>query len=191
MKKNIKLITLALAILLALSVLAACGGGEKPVQTDAPDVTDGPASTGPEDTEPDTTAEPEVKEITGESTSVEGYSVLVPDGYQLKMPGEFSPYDFQVGKGDFSYFDFNVKAEDDSMMQHYNYNKQTYTNEQKDVLATYGENEWTGFQYSDGFGGYGFEAYTTINGKVVRVSSAGFAFDSPEAAAVLASLKAE
>ncbi len=128
------------------------------------------------------------KEVTGETKEVLGYKVLVPEGFELVMAGDFSSYDFSVRKSDFVYFDFNTESDDDLMMQHYNYNKNTYTNEQQDVAATCGANEWTGFKYSDGWGGYGFEAYTTVGGKIVRVSCAGFKFDSSEAQAVLASL---
>ena len=71
---------------------------------------------------------------------------------------------------------------------HYNYNKSTYTNEQEDVSGKYGDIEWTGFQYSDGWGGYGFELIATVNEKPVRVSSAGFKFDSEEAKTILNSL---
>ena len=77
------------------------------------------------------------------------------------------------------------------MMQHYNYNKATYPNEQADFEYVYGGNTWTGFQYSDGFGGYGFEAYTTIDGKIVRVSSAGYQYDSAYAVFVLNSFAKE
>lgn len=87
----------------------------------------------------------------------------------------------------FKYFDFKMEDADLSQ-QKYEYNKNTYTNEQEDVSGTYGTIEWTGFQYSDGFGGYGFELYATVNGKPVRVSSCGFKFDSEEAKTVLGSV---
>ena len=81
-----------------------------------------------------------------------------------------------------------MEKEDVSKNQ-YEYNKKTYTNEQKDVSGKYGDIEWTGFDYSDGFGGYGFEAYATANGKPVRVSCCGYKFGSEEAKAVLETLK--
>ena len=74
-------------------------------------------------------------------------------------------------------------------LQKYEQNKATYTNEQTDVSGKYGDIEWTGFQYSDGAGGFGFELHAKVNGKPVRVSSAGFKFDSQEAKAVLETLK--
>ena len=113
------------------------------------------------------------------------------EGWEIAEGGEFSSYDFAVKKSDFYYFDFNTEADDDTMMQHYNYNKETYTNEQTDFDKTYGDNAWVGFQYSDGYGGYGFEAYMTLAGKIVRVSCAGYKFDSPEAEAILSSFAAK
>ena len=84
---------------------------------------------------------------------------------------------FSLKVSDFKYIDF--KSENaDTIKKQYEYNKKTYTNEQTDVSATYGDYTWTGFQYSDGFGGYGFEAYVSNpNGINFRVSSAGYKFD--------------
>lgn len=190
-----KLFALALALILTLALFTACGKKDEAKNqetkpdaavdtqaqndTEAPEETEAPAET-------DAPADPAA--VAGETVEYIGYSVLVPEGWELKEPGEFSSYDFSVRKSDFYYFDFNTEAENENAMQHYNYNKDTYTNEQVDVEATYGENTWTGFQYSDGWGGYGFEAYTSFGEKIVRVSSAGFTFDSPEAQAILASL---
>jgi len=118
------------------------------------------------------------------------YTVGIPEGWEFKKGDVFDENDTKycsVKKSSFSYFDFKMETED-TQKQQYEYNKKTYTNEQTDVSATYGEIAWTGFQYSDGYGGYGFEAYATANGKPVRVSCAGFKFDSAEAQAVLGSL---
>ena len=76
-----------------------------------------------------------------------------------------------------------MEKEDVSKNQ-YEYNKKTYTNEQKDVSGKYGDIEWTGFSYSNGY-----ELYGMSNGKPVRVSCSGFKFDGPETKAVLESLK--
>ena len=95
---------------------------------------------------------------------------------------------FSVKKSSLSGFSFSADSEE-SIKNNYDYNKKTYTNEQTDFKATFGSAEWEGFQYSDGWGGYGFELYATANGKPVRVSCAGFKFDSAEAKAVLESLK--
>lgn len=181
MKKTISFAALMLAILMLTAVLAACGGSDS---TDAPEST--AADVTVEETQGDI-APTEAADITGTAGSWGAYTVLIPDGYELKEGGEYSSYDFSVRKSDFKAFDFNTEADDDNMMQHYNYNKETYINEQIDVAADYDGTEWTGFQYSDGFGGYGFEAYTTLNGKIVRVSGIGFTFDSAEAEAVLES----
>lgn len=181
MKKITAVIALLLAVMMLASVLVACGESKsekpaddsKPAETSAEEQTEAPAS--------------EKADITGTNADWGAYTVLIPDGFELKEAGEFSSYDFSVRKSDFSFFDFNTEADDDNMMQHYNYNKSTYINEQKEFEQTWGANQWTGFQYSDGFGGWGFEAYTTVDGKIVRVSSAGFTYDSAEAEAVMAS----
>lgn len=195
-KESAKILALLLAALMLLSVLTACGkkddgtpaGGS---QNDTQEAN----GNGEQDTaaqEPETEApETQPAEITGTTTAWGNYTVLVPEGFELAEAGEFSAYDFSVRKSSFSCFDFNTEDDDELLMTHYDYNKNTYTNEQVDVEATCGENHWIGFQYSDGFGGYGFEAYTTIEGKLVRISGIGFTFDSPEAQAVLASLTAK
>ncbi len=185
-----KLLALALALILTLALFTACGKTDEAKPTEAPQPGNETAAPGNE-TEapaPETEAPADPATIVGETVEYNGYSVLVPEGWELKEPGEFSSYDFSVRRGDFYYFDFNTEAENENAMQHYNYNKNTYTNEQVDVEATCGENAWIGFQYSDGWGGYGFEAYTSFGEKIVRVSCAGFTFDSPEAQAILASL---
>ena len=75
------------------------------------------------------------------------------------------------------------------MKQKYDYNKKTYTQDQKDLPATkVGDIEWNGFEYGGDFN-KGFELYATVNGKNIRVSSCGFKFDSPEAKAILGSIK--
>ena len=66
----------------------------------------------------------------------------------------------------------------------YEQNKATYTQDQKDVSGKYGDIDWTGFEYSNGFELYGKSA----NGKPVRVSCSGFKFDSAETKAVLDAL---
>lgn len=175
MKKIHKLLALVLVLVLTLALFTACGKSDSKKESKKTDSAKSTEASGSES-------------VNGKTAEYKGYSVLIPEGFELKEPGEFSSYDFSVRKSDFSYFDFNTEQDDDLAMQHYNYNKSTYTNEQKDVSATCGGNTWTGFQYSDGWGGYGFEAYTTLGDHVVRVSSAGFQFDSAEAQAVLASL---
>ena len=181
MKYTCKLLALMLALILTLALFTACGKDETKDTNPAP-------APGNETNAPATEAPAAPAQVGGETKEYNGYAVLIPEGFALKEPGEFSSYDFSVRKSDFSYFNFNTEQDDELAMHHYNYNKNTYTNEQKDVEATYGANTWTGFQYSDGWGGYGFEAYTTLDNHVVRVSSAGFQFDSEQAQAVLASL---
>lgn len=130
-------------------------------------------------------------EITGAEQTWGIYTVMVPDGWKLRkgdVLDENAPEFCSVKKSDFKYFDFMCE-EENVQKQHYEYNKKTYTNEQKDIPATtIGSIEWTGFQYGNDFGG-GFELYGKSGGKFLRVSCAGFSFDSPETQAVLGSLK--
>ncbi|MBQ9894893.1 MAG: hypothetical protein IJM38_05835 [Ruminococcus sp.] len=130
-------------------------------------------------------------EITGSEQTWGVFTVMVPDGWTLKGGDVFDENDpnyCSVKKSDFSYFD--IKSEKEEVQkQKYEYNKNTYTNEQKDLPATtLGNIEWNGFQYGNDFGG-GFELYGQSNGKFLRVSCAGFSFDSPETKAILGSLK--
>ena len=186
MKQTVKtMIALLMAVLMMTVVLTACGDSKKSEAAD--NAADSAADSTPTQAEEEPTAA-EDKEITGTAAEWGSYSVLVPEGFELKEAGEFSSYDFSVRKSDFSFFDFNTESDDDTMMQHYNYNKNTYINDQKDFEQTWGAYTWTGFQYSDGIGGYGFEAYTTIGEKIVRISAAGFTYDSAEATAVMSSL---
>ena len=130
--------------------------------------------------------------ITIASTETWGdYTVGIPEGWTFKKGYALNEDDTtccSVRKSDFSKFDFNMEKED-MYMKKYEQNKATYTNEQTDVSGKIGDIDWTGFQYSDGMGGYGFELYALANGKPVRVSCCGFKFDSTEAKAILESLK--
>ncbi|NLT10390.1 MAG: hypothetical protein GXY08_12980, partial [Ruminococcus sp.] len=130
-------------------------------------------------------------DLTGTEQTWGVFTLMVPDGWTLKG-GDFldenDPELCSVKKSDFSYFDIKSEKEDVQQKQ-YEYNKNTYTNEQKDIPATtLGDIEWNGFQYGNDFGG-GFELYGQSNGRFLRVSCAGFSFDSPEAQAILGSLK--
>ena len=170
MKKFSKVLACACALTLCVS-LAACGkkdSSEKKEETTTTEATE-------EVTE-------EVTEAAGEAETVTwgDYTITVPAGFEFKGGDVFDENDtryFSVKKGSFSYFDFKTESSEDNMNNQYNYNKNTYTNEQTDVKGTFGGIDWTGFQYSDGFGGYGFELYATASGKFLRVSSAGFKFD--------------
>ena len=133
----------------------------------------------------------EDKEITGKTETWGVFTVLVPDGWTLRKGDALDENDqtvCSVKKSDFSYFDLKSEK-DDIMKQKYDYNKKTYTQDQKDLPATkVGDIEWNGFEYGGDFN-KGFELYATVNGKNIRVSSCGFKFDSPEAKAVLGSIK--
>ena len=136
-------------------------------------------------------SETENKEITGKTETWGVFTVLVPDGWTLRKGDALDENDqsvCSVKKSDFSYFDLKSEK-DDVMKQKYDYNKKTYTDQQKDLPATkVGDIEWNGFEYGGDFN-KGFELYATVNCKNIRVSSCGFKFDSPEAKAVLGSIK--
>ena len=118
-------------------------------------------------------------------------TVSVPNGWEFRKGDTFDEKDERycsVKKSDFVYFDFKMEDEE-TIKQNYDYNKKTYTNEQTDVGGKIGDIEWEGFQYGDGFGGYGVEIFAKSSKKPIRLSIAGFAFDSPETKAILESLK--
>ena len=118
------------------------------------------------------------------------FTIDVPKGMEFSGGDFLDDKDtsvFSVKKSELSYFDF--KEEDkDTQKQQYEYNKSTYTEEQKDVSGKIGDIDWTGFQYSDGFGGQGIELYAEANGKYIRVS-ATFGFDDEVTQKLLATLK--
>lgn len=135
--------------------------------------------------------EPEAPRMDAETRVCGEFSVEVPAGWEFEQGDFFDENDtryFSVKKSMFSYFDFSADGEE-NIKQQYDYNKNTYTNEQEDKKGTFGDVEWVGFQYSDGYGGYGIEAYATIDGVMIRVSSAGFKFDAAETKIVLSSVK--
>ena len=135
--------------------------------------------------------EPEAPRMDAETRACGEFSVEVPAGWEFEQGDFFDENDtryFSVKKSMFSYFDFSADGEE-NIKQQYDYNKNTYTNEQEGKKGTFGDVEWVGFQYSDGYGGYGIEAYATIDGVMIRVSSAGFKFDAAETKAVLSSVK--
>lgn len=186
MKGLCRTLTVLLMLCLLCGLLCACGTQPVPVPS-APERTGAPTAAPASETENAAPESSESGELRGETVEYGGYRVFVPEGFQLKEPGEFSFYDFSVQESELRYIAFITDADNDTMMQRYEYNKKTYTNEQEDVEGVYGDNAWTGFQYSDGWGGYGFEAYATLGEKIVRVSSAGYRFDSEVAALVLGS----
>ena len=129
--------------------------------------------------------------VTGEVKQWGIYSVLIPEGWTLRTGDVLDDNDenyCSVKKSDFSYFDFKCETEDVQKMQ-YNYNKNTYTLNQADLPETeIASIKWNGFEYGNDFT-KGFELYGSSNGRFLRVSGVGFAFDSAEAKAVLGSLK--
>lgn len=183
MKFTKKLTASLLALMMAFS-LAACGGGEEAPPAD--DTVVDEVVDLPED-------EAEEEEGTDEVVAFGDYAAfLVPAGFTWEKDSwnEQNEAYINVERSDFAYFTFqNYFERESDLTSAYNSVKNTYTNEQVDVSANYNGIDWTGFQYGDGMGGYGFEAYATIGQNYVRVSSAGFAFDHETAQAVLGSLE--
>lgn len=180
MKKSV--LAKAASIILATSLMlgmTACGDSSSKSEDN------GTASSA------DASSKAEDKEITGKTETWGVFTVLVPDGWELKKGhtlDEKDPNYCAVKKSDFSYFELKSEK-DDVMKQQYDYNKKTYTNGQKDLPATkVGDIEWNGFEYGGDLN-KGFEIYATANGKNIRVSCCGFAFDSAEAKAILGSIK--
>ncbi|MBP5353537.1 MAG: hypothetical protein J6Y67_00195 [Lachnospiraceae bacterium] len=193
-----KILILLLSLCLC-ACLAACGDDEderEGKKNDA-DVKDKATATVAPTEEPTPTEAPDIPTPTEApalaiaTTEVWGdFTVGIPEGWTFRKGDVFDDNDTRycsVKKSDFSFFDFKMESENIATQQ-YNYNKNNYTNEQVDITCTYAGIEWTGFQYSDGWGGYGFELITTVNDKPVRVSCCGFRYDSEAAVLVLESL---
>ena len=177
-----KAISLFLAASVSAVCLTACGGGSESSSKSAKESRSSAADT--------TAAAAEEKNITGETKSWGVFTVLVPEGWTLREGDALDATDpnyCSVKKSDFTYFDLKSEK-DDLMKQHYEYNKNTYTDQQKDLPATkVGNFEWNGFEYGGDFN-KGFELYATADGKNIRVSCCGFRFDSAEAQAILSSI---
>lgn len=187
MKRTIaKTAAFVLAVSMALG-LAACGDSGSSSKSDT-----GTVSTAASDTSAAADSKPaDDGSVSGAAQTWGIYTVLVPEGWKLKGGDFFDENDpnfCSVKKSDFSYFDFKSEKEETQKSQ-YEYNKKTYTSEQKDLpAATIAGIEWNGFEYGSEIT-KGFELYGQYNGRFLRVSSAGFAFDSKEAKAILESLK--
>lgn len=184
---------MGLAVVLAFG-LTACGEDKKEDTTkttteDAGTTTD-ETTTGTGDDQQTTSEAVDMSKATEQKWG--DFTISVPEGWEFRK-GDALDDNYtgacSVKKSTFSYFDLKSEKTEENMMNQYNYNKQTYTNEQSDVSGKIGDIDWTGFQYSDGFGGYGFELYAKTGGKFIRVSSAGFKFDDPTTTAVLGTLK--
>ena len=189
-----KLLVCMLTATMALG-LVACGdssapatGGTDPATTDAGTTDADNTDAGTADV---TTSEVEFSMEGAKAESWGDLTVSVPSGFELRKGDALDDKDTRVcslKKSDFHYIDFKME-DDDVCKQQYEYNKKTYTNEQKDVSVTYGDIEWTGFEYGDGLGGKGFEAYAKVNGKNLRISGAGVALDSEEAKEILCTVE--
>lgn len=179
MKKNafVKAAVLGLAAAMSLGMVSCGSSSSKADDKDE----DSPAET----------VESKAAELTGTEKTWGIYTVKVPDGWTLRTGDALNDQDenyCSVKKSDFSYFNLKNESEEVQKKQ-YEYNKNTYTLNQKDIPTTkLGEIEWTGFEYGNDFS-KGFELFAKSGDKFLRVSCAGFAFDSAEAKFVLESLK--
>ena len=182
MKKSV--LAKAASIILATSLMlgmTACGDSSSSTETK----TSSTAASSADSSAAETT------EVKGETKTWGVFTVLVPEGWELKGGNVLDENDqnvCSVKKSSFTYFELKSEK-DDVMKQQYDYNHKTYTNGQKDLAATkVGDFEWNGFEY-DGAGTPCFELYATANGKNIRVSCCGYKFDSAEAKAILESIK--
>lgn len=185
-----RIIALLMVLTMAICCTACAGKGkkeekpaEKPVESEV--VEEEPA----EEPEEAPVEEGEKVKIASQETAGD-FSVGVPEGFEFSI-GDFMDEtdvrEFHVKKTDLVFFDFHA-TDEELAMQHYDYNKNTYTNEQVDFEDDYNGIHWTGFQYSDGFGGYGFEAYAYFEGRILRVSCCGYKPDDEMSKAVLNSV---
>ena len=188
MKK--KIISRIAVLMLTASIpfaLASCGGSDSSSKTGS----DSTASVPADNSAAESTAADGNGAVSGETKTWGIYTFLLPEGWTLRGGDVFNDNDetvCSVKKSDFSYFELKCETEEVQQKQ-YNYNKKTYTLNQKDLsAATIAGIEWNGFEYGNELN-KGFELYGSTGGRFLRVSSVGFAFDSAEAKAVLGSLK--
>ena len=185
-KKNLVAICVTATIGLFIT---GCGSSSTSTTTNSTDTTNTSIST---EMTTDTTAAGITEEFTtqnipGTNTTWGQFTFVVPAGVAFKGGDVFDENDTRICSlkvSDFKYFEFKTESAD-VMKQKYDYNKSTYTTEQSDISKIINGINWTGFQYSDGWGGYGFELYTTVNNTCVRVSSAGYKFDDDLTTSIL------
>jgi len=215
MRKNIgkRVAAAALAVIMSIG-LVACGGSkdksaepDKTTEDTAKDTANDTSDAGDTADTADKADTIDSNDTTDAAADNSTESDFTMDGAEVKEWGDYTvsvPKDWTFREGDaldetdtrycsvkkseLSYIDFIMDEKEDAIMNKYNYNKETYTNEQKDVSGTYGDIAWTGFEYGDGFGGHGCELYASVGKKFVRIA-ATFGFDSPELKGVLESLK--
>ena len=189
MKKKILVCMLTAAMALGL---VACGDSSAPATNDTTTTDAGTTDAGSADGTTDAGTTEEAFSMDGAKEETWGdLTVSVPSGYEFKKGDALDEKDTRycaVRKNEFHGIEFKME-DDDVCKQQYEYNKKTYTNEQKDVTGTYADIAWTGFEYSDGLGGKGFEAYAKVNGKNLRISGLSVGFDSEEAKAILGTVK--
>lgn len=186
MKQKLLFILLALCLCVCLT---ACGGDDDDDDRKSDSGKKSESRKDDDEDEPTPTDAP--AGLTIATTETWGdLTIGVPEGWTFSKGDSLDADDTRycsLKKSMLVFLDF--KMEDESLAkQHYEYNKNTYTNEQTDVSGTYGTIDWTGFQYSDGWGGYGFELIATVNEKPVRVSCCGYKFDSEEAKTILSTM---
>lgn len=160
---------LASALIFSLS---ACGGGE----TAEPPMENDPVS--------------EENGITGEVQSYGDFAaVLVPEGWTLEHYRE-EQYYISVKRSNNRCIELtNFYDNEAGVKSLHEYSKSIYTDEQTEICGTYNGIQWVGFQYHETAQLYSFRVYTTDLGlNYLEASSTGYAFDSPEAEAILSSV---
>lgn len=170
--KSMKRLSALLLALAALFALTACGKGG----ADAPP--------------PSEKIEPEEPAVTGEIQSCGDFAaVLVPEGWTLGTYQD-ETYFISVKRSNRRGFEFtNFYDNEGGLKSLHDYSKTVYTDEQTEISGTYNGITWTGFQYHETAQLYSFRVYTTDLGmNYLEATSTGYAFDSPEAEAVLSSI---
>lgn len=174
MKRTKKLLAALLVLALCL-VPAACGGGS------------------PADPPVDPPAEEPAQEESGVTGELQSYgdfaAVLVPEGWTLEHYQDETYY-ISIKRSNSRCIELtNFYDNEGGMLSLYDYSKTVYTDEQTEVSGTYNGIQWTGFQYHETAQLYSFRVYTTDLGlNYLEATSTGYAFDSPEAEAVLSSI---
>ena len=177
MKKTLKMLAIAMAIVLALFALASCGG-----QSGTPDE---PANGDSEK------ADAPKNDVKGAMDEHGYYKVFVPEGYTLKhedLWGDNNPKSFNINNDEssFTYFMFNI-YDMDSIEMSIGTTKEMNEGA-ADVTVEIGGRTWTGVAY-DSLGIACFSLYADFGGNYVLVSGAGNAYDSALVDTVLGSLE--
>lgn len=172
MKKKVIRLFSTLLMLAVLFTLTSCEGNDVDAPSPSPEI------------------ELEEPTVVGEIQSYGDFAaVLVPEGWTLGTYREETYY-ISVKYSNSRYIELtNFYDNEGGMKSLYDYSKSIYTDEQTEISGTYNGITWVGFQYHETAQLYSFIVYTTDLGlNYLEASGIGYAFDSPEAEAILSSI---